>query len=96
MLVYLEQLNVEASKPPVHESLELLLHREILLFRDYVFQFQEKTQRAKDEVVRRICECTRTSLRTASIEVYGSHATKLSLPWSDIDLVLKPGEDQTN
>ena len=46
--------------------------------------------------MRRICECTRTSLRTATIEVYGSHATKLSLPWSDIDLVLKPGEDQTN
>ena len=37
MLVYLEQLNVEAGKSPVHESLELLLHREILLFRDYVF-----------------------------------------------------------
>ena len=44
----------------------------------------------KTTIIDKIESFIKQVIPNSEIEVYGSHATKLCLHWSDIDLVLKP------
>ena len=44
----------------------------------------------KTIIIEKISNFIKQVIPNSEIEVYGSHATKLCLHWSDIDLVLKP------
>jgi len=44
----------------------------------------------KTIIIEKISSFIKQVIPNGEVEVYGSHATKLCLHWSDIDLVLKP------
>lgn len=45
-------------------------------------------QPLKEQLIENISAVIKKALPQSEIKVYGSHATKLCLPWSDIDLVI--------
>ena len=63
------------------------LHKEIILFNDYISPtFEEKFMR--DEIVSKIKKVIGKELPHAIVEVFGSYKTGLYLPTSDIDIVV--------
>lgn len=42
----------------------------------------------KEKVIKRASDIITKAIHNADVQVYGSHATELCLPWSDIDLVI--------
>ena len=65
----------------------LFLHSEILDFVEYVSQSKEEKENRK-KVVERITEVVHRAYPTAKVLVFGSCATGLNLPNSDIDLMV--------
>ncbi len=53
-------------------------------------------QPVKEQIIENITAVIKKAVPQSEVRVYGSHATKLCLPWSDIDLVIitpnRPGE----
>jgi DNA polymerase sigma len=47
-------------------------------------------QPIKEQLIQKITNIIKKTIPNSEVKVYGSHATKLCLPWSDIDLVLIP------
>jgi DNA polymerase sigma len=65
------------------------LHEEIIIFRDSVQEILQEMQPLKEALIKNIASIIKKALANSEVQVYGSHATKLCLPWSDIDLVVK-------
>lgn len=66
------------------------LHMEILQFRDAVKEILQEMQPLKERLIENITALIKKAVPNCEVRVYGSHATKLCLPWSDIDLVIIP------
>ena len=66
------------------------LHDEILLFEESVKSIMNEMDPIKTIIIEKISSFIKQVIPNGEVEVYGSHATKLCLHWSDIDLVLKP------
>jgi len=47
-------------------------------------------QPLKEHLIESLTAVIQKALPHSEVKVYGSHATKLCLPWSDIDLVIVP------
>lgn len=47
-------------------------------------------QPIKEQLIKNITSIIKKAIPNSDVKVYGSHATKLCLPWSDIDLVIIP------
>ncbi len=63
------------------------LHKEILLFSDYIQPtFEELYMR--NEIICRITKVIKEQLPQAEVDVFGSYKTGLFLPTSDIDMVV--------
>jgi DNA polymerase sigma len=45
-------------------------------------------QPIKEQIIENITAVIKKAVPQSEVRVYGSHATKLCLPWSDIDLVI--------
>ena len=50
----------------------------------------EEIDPIKHIIIEKLSSLIKNAIPGGEVEVYGSHATKLCLHWSDIDLVLKP------
>ena len=50
----------------------------------------EEVEPIKKIIIDKISSFIKQVIPNGDVEVYGSHATKLCLHWSDVDLVLKP------
>lgn len=66
------------------------LHDEIILFDESVKSIMEEMEPIKKIIIDKISAFIKQVIPYGDVDVYGSHATKLCLHWSDIDLVLKP------
>ena len=66
------------------------LHDEILMFTEGVKSIMEEVEPIKNLIIQKVSEFIYSSIPGSSLEVYGSHATKLCLHWSDVDLVFVP------
>ena len=66
------------------------LHDEIILFDESVKSIMEEMEPIKTVIIEKIASFIKNVIPNGDVEVYGSHATKLCLHWSDVDLVLKP------
>jgi DNA polymerase sigma len=72
------------------------LHSEILDFRRDTKAIMAEMQLIKTQIIEKIREVITRAIPQSKIDVYGSHATKLCLHWSDIDLVLVPPSGSDN
>ena len=45
-------------------------------------------QPLKEQLIENLSAIIKKAVPNSEVKVYGSHATKLCLPWSDIDLVI--------
>jgi non-canonical poly(A) RNA polymerase PAPD5/7 len=61
---------------------------EILQFRDSVKEILTEMTPVKELIIEKISTIIKRAVPHSEVKVYGSHATKLCLPWSDIDLVI--------
>mmetsp|Transcript_6329 Transcript_6329/g.7512 ORF Transcript_6329/g.7512 Transcript_6329/m.7512 type:complete len:97 (-) Transcript_6329:1639-1929(-) len=68
------------------------LHDEIILFEESVKSIMSEMDPIKTIIIEKITMFIKQVIPNSEVEVYGSHATKLCLDWSDIDLVLKPNQ----
>ena len=66
------------------------LHEEIMYFRSRVYDILREIQPIKEFLISKITEVIKKVLPGSEVKVYGSHATKLCLPWSDIDIAIIP------
>ena len=57
-------------------------------FRDAIKDILAEMQPLKEKIIENISAIIKRALPSCDVKVYGSHATKLCLPWSDIDLVI--------
>jgi non-canonical poly(A) RNA polymerase PAPD5/7 len=71
------------------------LHEEILVFRESVRDILAEMQPIKEQLIRNITKIIKKAVPNSDVQVYGSHATKLCLPWSDIDLVIVAAKNDT-
>ena len=60
------------------------------MFEESVKSIMEEMEPIKTMIINKIKGFIKYVIPTGDVEIYGSHATKLCLYWSDIDLVLKP------
>lgn len=59
-------------------------------FRESVNDILSEMQPIKEQLINKITLIIKKTIPNSEVQVYGSHATKLCLPWSDIDLVIIP------
>lgn len=69
-----------------------VLHDEILQFGKDVAYYKQENTNISSSVISKIEEITKRIDNKLSIDIYGSFATELCMPWSDIDLVIALGE----
>lgn len=72
------------------------LHDEIIYFRDSVKDILNEMQPIKEQLIKNITQIIKKAVPNSEVKVYGSHATKLCLPWSDIDIVIIPPPKSAN
>lgn len=60
------------------------------MFDESVKSIMDEIEPIKKIIIDKISGFIKLVIPNGDVEVYGSHATKLCLHWSDIDLVLKP------
>jgi len=73
------------------------LHDEVIMFEESVRSIMSEIEPIKTIIIEKISSFIKQTIPNGEVEVYGSHATKLCLHWSDIDLVLKPvNRESTN
>lgn len=82
----------ESQDQVSHDNSEIYnkLHLEILQFKDSVKDILNEMQPVKEQLIQSLTAVIQRALPHSEVKVYGSHATKLCLPWSDIDLVIIP------
>ena len=66
------------------------LHKDILDFQDLIKKNIKDLKPTQEELIELVKESVSECIEDYEVLVYGSYATKLCLPWSDIDLVLIP------
>lgn len=64
------------------------LHKEIIFFKDSVKDILNEIQPIKEYLIAKISDIIKKAIPGSEVRVYGSHATKLCLPWSDIDIAI--------
>ena len=57
-------------------------------FQQWIKERIDKQKDTSEELVRKIQEASDISIKNYEVKLYGSHATGLCLPWSDVDVVL--------
>ena len=72
------------------------LRDEVILFHESVKSIMEEMDPIKRVIIDKISAFIKQLISHADVAVYGSHATRLCLHWSDIDLVLKPSNMNSN
>jgi DNA polymerase sigma len=72
------------------------LHHEILDFRKDTKAIMAEMGIIKTQIIDKLKEVITLAIPESSVDIYGSHATQLSLHWSDIDLVLNPPNGSDN
>ncbi len=60
------------------------------MFEESVKSIMEEMEPIKSVIIEKIQAFIKQVIPSGDVQIYGSHATKLCLYWSDIDLVLKP------
>lgn len=65
-----------------------ILTDEIVEFSEEVSRRVQDHRPTKERVIERAKKLIVMAIPNADVQVYGSHATELCLPWSDIDLVI--------
>lgn len=73
---------------PTYETVEQLT-QDINLFVSEIDQFNKKNRTAFQKLIDEISSVVGATYPGANVDVYGSYATELCLPHSDIDLVIK-------
>lgn len=64
------------------------LQKDILDFQEYTKDQIKKNRVYIDELIRLVKQAVNDSIPDYEVNLYGSHATNLCLPWSDLDIVL--------
>ena len=64
------------------------LAKDLLDYQIFVSMIIEKNQQIFDILIENLKQATKETLPDYEVHLYGSHATKLCLPWSDLDVVL--------
>jgi len=64
------------------------LQKDILDFQEYTKDQIKKNRVYLDELIRLVKQAVNDSIPDYEVNLYGSHATNLCLPWSDLDIVL--------
>lgn len=64
------------------------IQRDILDFQEYTKDQIRKNRVLIDELIRLVKQSVSDSIPDYEVNLYGSHATNLCLPWSDLDIVL--------
>ena len=64
------------------------LQKDILDFQDYIKDQNKKNRIIVDELIRLVQTSVNDCIPEYEVKLYGSHATNLCLPWSDLDIVL--------
>lgn len=72
-----------------HEALAAALCEEVMAFEKSVDEYFEEKKPQFDNLIKLMQGAVREVAADAEFYVYGSFATGLSLPWSDIDIVIK-------
>ena len=57
-------------------------------YKDFVSMIIEKNHQIFDILIEKLKQATKETLPDYEVHLYGSHATSLCLPWSDLDVVL--------
>ena len=70
------------------------LHDEVILFEESVKSIMSEIDPIKNMIINKVSSFIKQVIPNGEVEIYGSHATKLCLHWSDIDLVLKPAQSR--
>ena len=60
------------------------------MFEESVKSIMGEIDPIKNMIINKVSSFIKQVIPNGEVEIYGSHATKLCLHWSDIDLVLKP------
>lgn len=77
------------NDPQIMEDIHNQLHDEIMKFEQSVNKYNEENKENYDSLIKKISEAVSDIVPDSVCEIYGSFATGLSLPWSDIDIVVK-------
>jgi len=64
------------------------LQKDILDFQEYTKDQIKKNRIYIDELIKLVKQAVSDSIPDYEVNLYGSHATNLCLPWSDLDIVL--------
>lgn len=64
------------------------LQKDILDFQEYTKDQIKKNKIILDDLLKFIQQAVNDSIPEFEVKLYGSHATSLCLPWSDLDIVL--------
>lgn len=64
------------------------LQKDILDFQEYIKDQIRKNRVLIDELIKLVKQAVNDSIPEYEVNLYGSHATNLCLPWSDLDIVL--------
>ena len=64
------------------------LQRDILDFQEYVKISIKNNKKVLDHLLKYIQNAVNENIPDYEVKLYGSHATNLCLPWSDLDIVL--------
>ena len=71
------------------EQVATILHQEILSFEESVNRYNNKNKGVFDALIQKITIAVEEIAPDSKCTIYGSFATGLSLPWSDIDIVIE-------
>lgn len=64
------------------------LQKDLLDFQEYTKDQIKKNKVVLDELLRFVQQAVNDTIPDYEVKLYGSHATSLCLPWSDLDIVL--------
>ena len=72
------------------------LSKDIKDYQQFVKEHIEREQSLYDTLINNIQFSVNESIHDYDVHLYGSHATNLCLPWSDLDVVLVPRNNNNN
>ena len=72
------------------------LTKDLMDYQIFVSMFIEKNHQIFDILIDNLKQATKESLPDYDVHLYGSHATNLCLPWSDLDVVLISNTNEEN
>ena len=66
------------------------LHKDLIDYQEFNKEQIKRLKATQEELLELVQEAVDESIPEFELKIYGSHATNLCLPWSDLDLVLIP------